>query len=476
MACDASAWIDRELAGCRFADERLGRRLRTLLGQMAGAMGESIPLACQDWANAKAAYRFFANDRVSEGEILGGHFRSTRDRSVGVGVGGPIMVLHDTTEFSYRRRRPERVGQTCRVNSGKDKQGRFRMHTVCGLLMHSSLAVTAEGLPLGLAAVKFWTRKTFEGTNALKRKVNPTRIPIERKESIRWLDNMRQSAALLDEPERCVHIGDRESDIYELFCLAQELGTHFLVRSCVDRLAGDGTRTISDIRGEVPVQGRHRVEVRDSQGGLDTAVVQLSYGSLRILPPIGKQKRYPALTLTVLHAREPDEPADRPRIDWRLVTDLPVTSNRAAVEKLRWYALRWKIEVFHKVLKSGCKVEDARLRTAERLAKLIAVFCILSWRIFWMTMLNRSAPDVTPALALTDIEVALLDRLVPDKAHTPPATRTLASCLTKIARLGGYLARAGDPPPGNTVMWRGLSRLTDITLGASLAPPAPRCG
>jgi hypothetical protein len=386
------------------------------------------------------------------------------------------MVLHDTTEFSYRRRRPERVGQTCRVNSGKDRKGRFRMHTVCGLLMHPSLAVTAEGLPLGLAAVKFWTRKKFKGTNALKRKVNPTRIPIERKESIRWLDNMRQSAALLDEPERCVHIGDRESDIYELFCLAQELGTHFLVRSCVDRLAGDGTRTISDLMGEVPVRGRHRVEVRDSQGGLDTAVVQLSYGSLRILPPIGKQKRYPALTLTVLHAREPDEPADRPRIDWRLVTDLPVTSNRAAVEKLRWYALRWKIEVFHKILKSGCKAEDARLRTAERLAKLIAVFCILSWRIFWMTMLNRSAPDATPELALTDIEIALLDRLVPDKAPAPPATRTLASCLTKIARLGGYLARAGDPPPGNTVMWRGLSRLTDITLGASLAPPAPRCG
>ena len=190
-ACDTNAWIDRELAGCRFADERLGRRLRTLLGRMAGAMGESIPLACQDWANTKAAYRFFSNDRVGEGEILGGHFRARRDRSAG--VRGPIMVLHDTTEFSYRRRRPERVGQTCRVNSGKDKQGRFRMHAVCGLLMHSSLAVTAEGLPLGLAAVKFWTRKKFKGTAALKRKVNPTRVPIERKESIRWLDSAHRA-------------------------------------------------------------------------------------------------------------------------------------------------------------------------------------------------------------------------------------------------------------------------------------------
>src|SRR4051812_27330458 len=147
-------------------------------------------------------------DRVSEGEILAGHFLATRDRAAG--VGGPLMVLHDTTEFSCRRRRPERVGQTCRVDSGRDEQGRYRQHTVCGLLMPASLAVTAEGLPLGLAAVKFWTRKKFKGAAALKRKVNPTRVPIEREESVRWLDNMRQSTLLFGEPERCIHIGDRE--------------------------------------------------------------------------------------------------------------------------------------------------------------------------------------------------------------------------------------------------------------------------
>src|SRR5439155_23404728 len=135
------------------------------------------------------------------------------------------------------------------------------------------------------------------------------------------------------------------------------------------------------------------VEVRDDKGAVETAVVQLTYGSLRILPPVGKRKRYPALTLTVLRAREPDEPADRPRIDWRLVTDLPVASNPAAVEKLRWYASRWESEVFHMVLKSGCKAEEGRQRTAERLARLIAVCCILGWRIFWMTMLDRSAAD-----------------------------------------------------------------------------------
>ena len=145
---------------------------------------------------------------------------------------------------------------------------------------------------------------------------------------------------------------------------------------------------------------------------------------------------------------------------------MPVTSNRAAVEKLRWYALRWKIEVFHKVLKSGCRAEGARLRTAERLARLIAVLCILSWRVFWLTMIGRSAPDAEPGLALTDREMALLDGLVPDGGRRP---RTLAVYLTKVARLGGYLARGRDPPPGNTVMWRGMSRLTDIVLGSTVA-------
>jgi hypothetical protein len=192
-------------------------------------MGQSIPFACQDWSNAKAAYRFLSNDRVSEADILAGHFESTRGRAGS--SKGLIFVLHDTTEFTYEREAPGAIGITKSVNSGRDKAGRVRSHTVCGILMHSSLAMTREGLPLGLAAVKFWTRQKFKGTAALKKKINPTRVPIEKKESIRWLDNLSQSAELLGSPERCVHIGDRESDIYELFCLAQELGTHFLVRT-----------------------------------------------------------------------------------------------------------------------------------------------------------------------------------------------------------------------------------------------------
>ena len=156
-------------------------------------------------------------------------------------------------------------------------------------------------------------------------------------------------------------------------------------------------------------------------------------------------------------------------MDWKLITDLPIASRREAIEKLHWYALRWKIETFHKILKSGCRAEHSKLRTAERLVKLLAIFCILGWRIFWLTMMNRSTRRASPALAFTALEVDLLGRLIPNHKHARPrAPPSLASCVTRLARLGGYLARAGDAPPGNMVIWRGLSRLTDIELGFML--------
>src|SRR5208283_2475371 len=322
----------------------------------------------------------------------------------------------------------------------KGPDGRPRLHSVCGILLHSSLVVTLEGLPLGIAAVKAWTRKKFKGCNALKKKINPTRVPIEEKESVRWLENLRQSTALLNEPQRCVH-----------------------------RLAGDGKHTIADEMREVRVKGLHRLEVRDAKGNHSQAILELRYRRIRVLPPIGKQQRYPATTLYVIHAQERGTPKGRERIEWKLLTDLPVTSPAEAIEKLTWYALRWKIETFHKILKSGCKVEDSKLRTAERLLRLLAVLCVLSWRIFWMTMINRSAPRAPAAAVFTTIERRLLDHLVPDRDNDRARRKSLPAYLTKLARLGGYLARANDPPPGNIVMWRGLSRFTDIQLGFGMA-------
>jgi hypothetical protein len=467
------SWIDRELAGCKFADQRLGKRFGVLMKQLSQGIGRTIPLACGDWASTKAAYRFLDNDRVSEGDILAGHFGSTRSRFAV--IDGPVLVLHDTTEFSFHREDAHAIGQTRKVAKGhKDKRGRQRMHTVCGILMHSSLAVTTDGLPLGLSAIKLWTRKKFKGTNALqgkgsegtKHSVNLTRIPIEQKESIRWLENARQATEVLGDPSRIVHIGDRESDIYELFSECESLETNFIFRTCVDRRAEDGHQTISEHMDDQRVKAVHRVEVLDAKGKLTTVELEIKYHRLAVCPPIGKENRYRNLTLTVIHAKERGAPQGREPIEWKLITNLPVTCKADAIRMLEWYSLRWKIEIFHKVLKSGCRAEESRLRTAERLANLIAMMCILAWRVLWLTMTNRVSPELPAKLVLTETEIRLLEHLIPAKSHT--IKRTVGQFLTKVARLGGYLNRKRDGPPGTMVLWRGMARLTDIHLGYCL--------
>ncbi len=195
------------------------------------------------------------------------------------------------------------------------------------------------------------------------------------------------------------------------------------------------------------------------------AVLEIRYRRLVVLPPIGKQKNYPPLVLTVIYAQERGQLQGRDKIDWKLLTDLPVRSCLQAIGKLEWYAQRWKIETFHKILKSGYKAEESRLRTAERLVNLVAILCILSWRIFWVTMVNRSQPGAVPHMGFTELELYLLDTLIRDKADAGKHAKSLGAYLIKLARLGGYLARAHDPPPGNKVKWRGLIRLTDIELG-----------
>ena len=151
-----------------------------------------------------------------------------------------------------------------------------------------------------------------------------------------------------------MHIGDRESDIYELFCAAEGAGTKFLLRTCVDRLAGDDEHTIASEMAEGDCKGLHRIEVRDRPGNLSEAVLELRFRRILVQPPLYKQGRYPALELTVLHATERGKPSGREPINWKLITNLRITSRAQAIEKLQWYALRWKIETFHKIIKSGC--------------------------------------------------------------------------------------------------------------------------
>lgn len=255
--------LAQDLAGCRFKDARVGPRFKKLVRQLSQKIGQPIPMACQDWANTKAAYRFFGNRRVNEAGILAGHFQATRERAAP--VDGPILILHDTTEFSFSRESPAAIGVT---------------------------------------------KTSFT--------------------------------------DRCVHIGDRESDIYELFCTAAAAGTKFVLRTCVDRLANNGQSTISAVMKRAKVKALHRVEVRDNKGDISEATLAVRYERLRLSPPVGKQKKYPSLAVTVIPAQEAEPPKGRECIDWKLITNLPIRSRKDALEKLSWHAMRWKIETFHK--------------------------------------------------------------------------------------------------------------------------------
>jgi hypothetical protein len=195
--------------------------------------------------------------------------------------------------------------------------------------------------------------------------------------------------------------------------------------------------------------------------------LEIRYRRIRVLPPIGKQKQYPELMLTVIHAQERGTPNGRERIDWKLITDLPVRSRDEAVEKLKWYSMRCKIETFHKILKSGCKAEESRLGTAQRLANLIVVFCILSWRIFWLTMMNRAVPD---GFTNTGIHPSgnSSARSTGESQRHAASTNKINFGLPDQDRETRGLSRACRRAPGNAVIWRGSSRLTDIELGFAL--------
>lgn len=191
------------------------------------------------------------------------------------------------------------------------------------------------GLAAGIGRCEVLDAAGVQGTNALKRKINPTRVPIEQKESLRWLLNLQHATALLGEPDRCVHVGDRESDISELFCAARDAGTHFLVRSCANRRAGNGSTRIEAEMAEVRVKGKHKIEVRDRHGNTVEATIELRFRRVTVLLPVAKQKDYPPVEMTVICAQERGNPKGRYRIDWRLLTDLPVRSGAEAIEKLR---------------------------------------------------------------------------------------------------------------------------------------------
>jgi hypothetical protein len=452
-------WTQGEFRSAQFADRRLQRRLCTLARSFQAQPRAPIPQACTDAAGARAAYRFF--DKVKMEAILEPHYVATMHRAAA--ESGYVLAVNDTTGLNFTAH-PATAGLGPLKNKGSTAQG---------LWMHSTLVFTTAGTALGLIDVQVWAR---QGVGKAARR---HQLPITKKESGKWLKSFDAAARLqrqLGAAVTVVHIGDRESDIYEYFvhALRDPHGPHALVRADSQQRALDQSeQKVRDYLLSRPVQSERRVEIPRHQNRAGrSARLQIRFATVELQAP-QHHRHLGSIRLAVIYVSEAEAPSGSEPIEWMLWTTLVVETEEHAWEKVDWYKRRWGIEDFHRTLKSGCRIEDRQLTTADRLRSCLAVDVVVAARIEQMKKLAREQPDLPGTVLFSASELQVL------AAHFKPAARRGADMLTMheavrcTARLGGFLARKSDGAPGSKTLWRGLERLAAMALGWQLARAAP---
>jgi hypothetical protein len=443
-------WAAEEFAHVELNDGRLNWRCQELASVLAQQPDVPINQACEDWADTKAAYRFFDNNKVTPERILAPHQQRTVAR---ISQHPLVLAVQDTTFFNYTHHpHSEGLGE---IGNKKQKQRGFGMH--------STLALTPTGLPLGLLTQAFFTRPEDEPShqpNELQK------LPIEEKESYRWLQAFEQTIALAPPGVDVVTVCDREADIYEMFSLAQEKEAHLLVRAATDRaLVDNEARKLWSKVERQNSAGSLLVRIPANQKrAARAATVSVRFTQVTLKPPWRpQQKKLPVVTLNAILVREDNPPAgvDEP-IAWLLLTSTPVATFADALQVVQWYCSRWQIEIYHKVIKSGCKVEDCRLKTVDRLQNYIALMNVIAWRLLWLTYINRTDPNLPCTAILTTTEWESLYMRIHKTTQLPHSIPTVRQAVRWIAQLGGFLGRKGDGEPGVVVIWRGWQRLQDI--------------
>jgi hypothetical protein len=331
-----------------------------------------------------------------------------------------------------------------------------------GLVMHSTLVFTPQGLPLGVLEQQIWARSTADPA-ARKAK----RRPIAETESHKWLDAMRETVTITPTETRLITIADREADIFEFLDQAATLDAEYVIRAAQDHcVAGELGRLWAHMAAQA-VAGEVTVMVAARPGQPErTADLRVRVGQVTLQPPV-RPADDPAVWLEPLMVwaiwLHEDAPpiAVRP-IDWLLVTNVPVHTWGDVTERIAWYCVRPGIESWHKVLKSGCTVEDCRLEDAERLKPYLTLMSVIAWRLFWLTHVNRQTPDAPCTAILADHAWQALYTTIHRTTRLPDTIPTVRQAMSWIAQLGGFLGRKGDGEPGITIIWRGWSRLTDI--------------
>ncbi len=464
MSCSASTWVESEFEGLDFGDERLNHRFRVVATQLARHCGKTLASSFGQWKMIKASYRFFANPRVSEQPMLAPHVEHTVER---IKDHGTVLLLQDTTYLDYNNR-PK--------TQGLDLTFRSKLSTKSkGLILHNTLAVTDEGVPLGLLDQRFIDRKSFSGDNAKeKRTIRNWNRRIEQKESVRWINVVKKSHEIDFGTTRIIHVADRECDLYEFYRDAADLGEDILVRAAKNRSINKRYRRetpkclLFDELKAKKAQGRTTVTIQvNGRKKFRKAELSIIYLAFTMPPPPNKTvtkdgSNLPMVDLYAVMAIEKRPPKGHDALLWVLLTNLSVNTVEQAIEKVQWYSRRWNIEVFHKVLKSGCGVEDAQLRHADRLKKYVVLKSIIAWRLFWLSRAQETSKDAACSTVLSDIEWTILYRKANRTRTLPSKPPTIEEAFIWIAKLGGYIGRATDPAPGIISLWRGWQRLSDM--------------
>lgn len=469
-----SGWAISEFNRVDFVDKRLSDRLVKIADSFANSPEKSINQACENWSQSKAAYRFFQNDSVSESEILDSHVAKTVERSKDFST---ILAIQDTSYISYKdHNKTQGLGIiSARINS---KTTNFQAH---GLVMHTTFAVTTDGLPVGLLDQKISSRPRITEEVMELKKGRRGDSPIEEKESIRWLESFKKSN---NQPElkdvKVITVCDREADMYDLFELASSSNALFLIRAAQDRVVNRES-TYSRKTGEklwslmngLDCEGKIEINIPARGKPARTAILEVRFGNFIMNPPAGhiklKTQKLPNLKLTAVYVLEKSPPAGEEPMSWMLLTNLNVTNFEEAAEKVQCYCLRWRIEIFHKILKSGLKVEECRLGTADRLIRYLTVMSVIAWRLFFTTLIARTDHNLPCTSLLTEEEWKVLYTKIKRTKSYPDTPPTVREAVRWIAQLGGFLARKGDGEPGPITLWRGWKRLFDLTEGWNLA-------
>jgi hypothetical protein len=456
---ELAEWAITEFEAAELGDARRTRRLIQLATALSDQPGASLPDACADPASLKAAYRFFDNDAVGPEPILASHVRATGRRLAAVPL---VLAVNDTTLLDWTQH-PATAGL-----------GPLATKRHQGLLAHSTLAFTPDRVPLGLLGQAVWARDPATYGRAPDR---PDR-PIEAKESVKWLHSLAavNAAAAACPGTRFVQVGDAEADVYDLFLAERAATVDLLVRAGQDRRVAAAERYLWTALRQAPVASRVEVALpRQGERPARRVTLAVRWRAVTLRPPRKRAgEQLPPVPLWAVLATELAPPAGEQPIAWLLLTTAPVATAAEAEERLGWYACRWGIEVWHKILKSGCRIEARQLATADRLERCLTVYSVIAWRVLWAVVLARAAPDLPCTALLEADEWQALWCAIHRDPQPPRQPPPLREAVRWIGRLGGHPGRTRDGEPGVTVLWKGLQHLADLaTMYRIMKPSSP---